>query len=172
MIFTILGDPGADSGDSSRRSLLFFVPIIFFRPFRLSLAPFICPWVSEDVFPSPASKLLYSSTLMLTAAFTSAKYYNTAVLWKWGPLSKKKRFHLNAFRKDTVDARLRKGRTWIAVPLQVTPSVSKECPGLHEQIFPKFVLVQKSVHPPLFTRHGSTTPVDKDRKYKHGIQQD
>ena len=22
---------------------------IFFRPFRLSLAPFICPWVSEDV---------------------------------------------------------------------------------------------------------------------------
>ena len=33
---------------SSRRSLLFFVPYIFFRPFRLSLAPFICPWVSED----------------------------------------------------------------------------------------------------------------------------
>ena len=35
---------------SSRRSLLFFVPYIFFRPFRLSLAPFICPWVSEDAF--------------------------------------------------------------------------------------------------------------------------
>ena len=57
---------------SSRRSLLFFVPyfqalstekfrryiniyicIIFFifsRPFRLSLAPTICPWVSEDGF--------------------------------------------------------------------------------------------------------------------------
>ena len=33
---------------SSRRSLLFFVPYIFFRPFRLSLAPFICPWVSDD----------------------------------------------------------------------------------------------------------------------------
>ena len=33
---------------SSRRSLLFFVPYIFFRPFRLSLAPFICPWVSGD----------------------------------------------------------------------------------------------------------------------------
>ena len=33
---------------SSRRSLLFFVPYIFFRPFRLSLAPFIFPWVSED----------------------------------------------------------------------------------------------------------------------------
>ena len=25
-----------------------FVPYIFFRPFRLSLAPTICPWVSED----------------------------------------------------------------------------------------------------------------------------
>ena len=33
---------------SSRRSLLFFVPCIFFRPFRLSLVPTICPWVSED----------------------------------------------------------------------------------------------------------------------------
>ena len=36
---------------SSRRSLLFFacfLRVIFFRPFRLSLAPFICPWVSED----------------------------------------------------------------------------------------------------------------------------
>ena len=32
---------------SSRRSLLFFVPY-FSRPFRLSLAPTICPWVSED----------------------------------------------------------------------------------------------------------------------------
>ena len=26
------------------------VPYIYFRPFRLSLAPFICPWVSEDDF--------------------------------------------------------------------------------------------------------------------------
>ena len=34
------------------RSLLFFVPYIFFRPFRLSLAPTICPWVSEDCFTS------------------------------------------------------------------------------------------------------------------------
>ena len=34
---------------SSRRSLLSFVPYIFFRPFRLSLVPTICPWVSEDV---------------------------------------------------------------------------------------------------------------------------
>ena len=33
---------------SSRRSLLFFVLYIFFRPFRLSLVPTICPWVSED----------------------------------------------------------------------------------------------------------------------------
>ena len=29
-------------------NLLFFVPYIFFRPFRLSLVPTICPWVSED----------------------------------------------------------------------------------------------------------------------------
>ena len=28
--------------------LYFFSCHIFFRPFRLSLAPFICPWVSED----------------------------------------------------------------------------------------------------------------------------
>ena len=33
---------------SSRSSLLFFVPYIYFRPFRLSLVPTICPWVSED----------------------------------------------------------------------------------------------------------------------------
>ena len=39
----ILGDPGADSGDQgkSKRAEKF-------RPFRLSLAPIICPWVSED----------------------------------------------------------------------------------------------------------------------------
>ena len=35
-------------GGSSRRSLLFFCAL-FFRPFRLSLAPNICPRVSEDV---------------------------------------------------------------------------------------------------------------------------
>ena len=62
----ILGDPGADSrgegkskraenkarrkvkNGSSGRSLLFFCAI-FFRLFRVSLAPTICPWVSEDV---------------------------------------------------------------------------------------------------------------------------
>ena len=33
---------------SSHRSLLFFVPYIFFRPFRLPLVTTICPWVSED----------------------------------------------------------------------------------------------------------------------------
>ena len=32
----------------SHRSLLFFVPYKFFCPFRLSLVPTICPWVSED----------------------------------------------------------------------------------------------------------------------------
>ena len=41
-----LADIKLDS--SSRRSLLFFLPLIFFRSFRLSLAPTICPWVSED----------------------------------------------------------------------------------------------------------------------------
>ena len=41
---------------SSRRSLLFFVPYIFFRPFRPSLVPTICPWVSED--GSPWTQLL------------------------------------------------------------------------------------------------------------------
>ena len=34
---------------SSCRPLLFFVPYIFSRPFRLSLVPTICPWVFEDV---------------------------------------------------------------------------------------------------------------------------
>ena len=57
----ILGDPGADSGGkgktkraekngakkSKERSLLFFASF-FFRPFSLSLAPTISPWVSED----------------------------------------------------------------------------------------------------------------------------
>ena len=43
ILILILGEKS-----SSRRSLLFFVPYIFFRPFRLSLAPTICPWVSED----------------------------------------------------------------------------------------------------------------------------
>ena len=64
----ILGDPGADSegeGKSKRagkygtkkskerREELFspfftFLRATFFRPFRLSLDPTICPWVSED----------------------------------------------------------------------------------------------------------------------------
>ena len=65
---SILGDPGADSGgerkskragkygakkSKERREELFwpfftFLRAIFSRPFRLSLAPTICPWVSED----------------------------------------------------------------------------------------------------------------------------
>ena len=68
MSLLILGDPGADSGgkgkskraekygtkkSKERREELFspfftFLRAIFFRPFRLSLAPTICPWVSED----------------------------------------------------------------------------------------------------------------------------
>ena len=50
----ILGDPGADSGGEGKskqtyspRSRLFFADI-FRLPFRLSLTPTICPWVSED----------------------------------------------------------------------------------------------------------------------------
>ena len=65
---SILGDPGADSGgrgktkragkngakkSKERREELFsqfftFLRAIFFRLFSLSLAPTICPWVSED----------------------------------------------------------------------------------------------------------------------------
>ena len=63
--YLILGDPWADSGDegkskqpkrcgtkkSKERTPFFtFLRGTFFRPFRLSVAPFICPWVSEDGF--------------------------------------------------------------------------------------------------------------------------
>ena len=43
----ILGDPEADSGGEgkSKRAV--------FGPFRLSLVPTICPWVSEDGLVSP-----------------------------------------------------------------------------------------------------------------------
>ena len=47
---------------NGRRSLLFFVPYIFFRPFRLSLAPTICPWVSEDAFEEYRAKSQASGT--------------------------------------------------------------------------------------------------------------
>ena len=42
----IVGDEGKSKGAEkygTKKS-------IFFRPFRLSLVPFICPWVSEDGF--------------------------------------------------------------------------------------------------------------------------
>ena len=62
---TILGDSGADSGGEGKAKraekhgtkkskerreepYFTFLRAIFFRPFRLSLAPTICPWVSED----------------------------------------------------------------------------------------------------------------------------
>ena len=61
----ILGDPGADSGGEgeskraekygTKKSKELFSPFFtflrakFFRPFRLSFAPTICPWVSGDV---------------------------------------------------------------------------------------------------------------------------
>ena len=47
----ILGDPGADIGDegkSKRAEKCGTYTYTFFHPFRLSLAPFICPWVSEE----------------------------------------------------------------------------------------------------------------------------
>ena len=75
----ILGDPGADSGGERKLlcfsaqskgrtaatvwnwsgktlspgallAVLYFSSCHIFRPFRLSLAPTICPWVSEDAF--------------------------------------------------------------------------------------------------------------------------
>ena len=39
---------------------LTFLRAIFFRPFRLSLAPFICPWVSED--DSLPNRYMYLAT--------------------------------------------------------------------------------------------------------------
>ena len=33
----------------ARKLVFTFLRVIFFRPFRLSLVPTICPWVSEDV---------------------------------------------------------------------------------------------------------------------------
>ena len=54
MPLLILGDPGADSGRNrkSKRAEKYGTKKskgnLFFRPFRLSLAPTICPWVSED----------------------------------------------------------------------------------------------------------------------------
>ena len=45
----ILGDPGADSGDEGKSKRAGKCgTYTFFHPFRLSLAHFICPWVSED----------------------------------------------------------------------------------------------------------------------------
>ena len=46
--WVILGDPGADSGGKA----------IFFRPFSLSFATTICPWVSED--ESECARLIIS----------------------------------------------------------------------------------------------------------------
>ena len=38
-------------------------------------------WVSRTVFPSPASKLLYSTSFNANAVLTSARYMRTAELW-------------------------------------------------------------------------------------------
>ena len=73
----ILGDPGADSGgkgktkwaekngakkSKERREELFspfftFLCAIFFHPFSLSLAPTMCPWVSEDDIDTSMEKI-------------------------------------------------------------------------------------------------------------------
>ena len=45
----ILGDPGADKGGGGKsKRAEKYIWIYIFRPFRLSLVPTICPWVSED----------------------------------------------------------------------------------------------------------------------------
>ena len=59
----MLAEPGADSGGEGKSkqaenmaqkkskelfSPFTFLPALFFRLFRLSLTPTICPWVSED----------------------------------------------------------------------------------------------------------------------------
>ena len=58
----ILGDPGAvrgGEGKSERANKIdFFSPNIFFRPFRLSLAPTNCHWVSEDALRSAKIQML------------------------------------------------------------------------------------------------------------------
>ena len=76
----ILGDPGADSGGKGKTKRvekngakkskeLFFAPFfsaftflraIFFPPFSLSLAPTICPWVSEDAVDSASANLIFA----------------------------------------------------------------------------------------------------------------
>ena len=52
---------------NGRRSLLFFVPYIFFRPFRLSLVPTICPWVSEDGHYEDCKEVCLCQQTMQTA---------------------------------------------------------------------------------------------------------
>ena len=50
----LLGDPRADKGGegkSKRVEKCICICATFFRPFRLSLVPNICPWVSEDGNP-------------------------------------------------------------------------------------------------------------------------
>ena len=72
----------------SRRSLLFFVPYIFFRPFRLSLAPFICPWISEDE-SNTVSLYLWSITVTVTGSVTwHPKKRLRGRLQPWQPLSR------------------------------------------------------------------------------------
>ena len=50
------------------------------RTYRTILWDMWANWVSRDVFPSPASKLLYSNKLKLNTSLTSLRYVRTAVL--------------------------------------------------------------------------------------------
>ena len=50
------------------------------RTYRTILWDMWAKWVSRDVFPSPASKLLYSNKLKLNTSLTSLRYVRTAVL--------------------------------------------------------------------------------------------
>ena len=51
------------------------------RTQRTNLWDTCAKWVSRTVFPSPASKLLYSTSFNANAVLTSARYMRTAELW-------------------------------------------------------------------------------------------
>ena len=57
---------------SSGRSLLFFCAI-FFRPLRLSLAPTICPWVSEDGRNPVSTRLVFRLNELLFTILQAIK---------------------------------------------------------------------------------------------------
>ena len=50
-----------------------FLRALFFRPFRLSLAPTICPWVSKDDLSSEANLYFSSSFFVVIILCTTLK---------------------------------------------------------------------------------------------------